>query len=100
MEKDKAIRDLVREAGVTGAGGAGFPTHVKISAGAEVIIGRSDPNATLVPLGAVSVEGNKTYAYVKKAESFEKREVQLGMRNPTHAVVLAGLNVGDELRID
>ncbi len=71
-----------------------------LSAGAEVIIGRSDPNATLVPLGAVSVEGNKTYAYVKKAESFEKREVQLGMRNPTHAVVLAGLNVGDELRID
>lgn len=38
MEKDRVIRDLVREAGVTGAGGAGFPTHVKISASAEVII--------------------------------------------------------------
>lgn len=38
MEKDTAIRDLVREAGVIGAGGAGFPTHVKIAANAEVVI--------------------------------------------------------------
>ena len=28
----KAIVDKVREAGIVGAGGAGFPTHVKINA--------------------------------------------------------------------
>lgn len=30
--------DLVREAGVVGAGGAGFPTHVKIAAEADIVI--------------------------------------------------------------
>jgi cobalamin reductase len=38
VEKDNPIRDMVRAAGVTGAGGAGFPTHVKIAAHAEVVI--------------------------------------------------------------
>jgi Na+-translocating ferredoxin:NAD+ oxidoreductase RnfC subunit len=33
-----AIADLVREAGIVGAGGAGFPTHVKFGAQAETVI--------------------------------------------------------------
>ncbi|MGI6114423.1 MAG: 4Fe-4S dicluster domain-containing protein [Mahellales bacterium] len=32
------IWDLVREAGIVGAGGAGFPTHVKLSCEAHVVI--------------------------------------------------------------
>jgi len=71
-----------------------------LSAAAQVVIGRSEPNSTLVPLNAVTLEGGKTYAHVKRAENFEKREVQLGMRNGTHAVVLAGLNAGDEVRVN
>lgn len=35
---DKEIRNMVFEAGVVGAGGAGFPTHVKIDADADVVI--------------------------------------------------------------
>ncbi len=35
---DKAIATLIQQAGVTGAGGAGFPTHVKLSSRAEVVI--------------------------------------------------------------
>lgn len=38
MERVKAIQDAVREAGVTGAGGAGFPTHIKMASRAEVVI--------------------------------------------------------------
>jgi Na+-translocating ferredoxin:NAD+ oxidoreductase RnfC subunit len=38
VENVKDIKTLVREAGVTGAGGAGFPTHIKIAATAEVVI--------------------------------------------------------------
>ncbi|AEE96027.1 4Fe-4S dicluster domain-containing protein [Mahella australiensis] len=35
---DKQIQDMVFDAGVVGAGGAGFPTHVKINANADVVI--------------------------------------------------------------
>ena len=59
MERDKAIRDFVREAGVTGAGGAGFPTHVKISAGAEVVIANG---AECEPLTHVDQELMINYA--------------------------------------
>lgn len=38
MPTGKEIVDLVRDAGVVGAGGAGFPTHVKIAATVEVVI--------------------------------------------------------------
>lgn len=44
MDKMKAVSDgpgiagLVREAGVVGAGGAGFPTHVKLAAKADLVI--------------------------------------------------------------
>ncbi len=33
------VVQAVREAGVVGAGGAGFPTHIKLSARAEIVIG-------------------------------------------------------------
>ncbi|EGW39502.1 4Fe-4S dicluster domain-containing protein [Desulfosporosinus sp. OT] len=39
--KDISTKDIslnVREAGVVGAGGAGFPTHVKLSAQAEIVV--------------------------------------------------------------
>ena len=34
----QTIRDMVREAGVVGAGGAGFPAHVKLQARADTVI--------------------------------------------------------------
>jgi multidrug efflux pump subunit AcrA (membrane-fusion protein) len=71
-----------------------------LSAAAQVVVAASEPNSTLVPLGAVTIEGQKTYVFAKKAETFEKREIQLGLRNGTHAVVLAGLSAGDELRVN
>lgn len=35
---DRTISTKVREAGVVGAGGAGFPTHVKLAAQAEIVV--------------------------------------------------------------
>ncbi len=35
---DEAIIRKIRDAGIVGAGGAGFPTHVKLSAQAEVVV--------------------------------------------------------------
>ncbi|MDP4159343.1 MAG: SLBB domain-containing protein [Bacillota bacterium] len=37
-EMSKDINTMVREAGIVGAGGAGFPTHVKFAAQAEIVI--------------------------------------------------------------
>ena len=38
MEKTADIVHAVKQAGVTGAGGAGFPTHVKLQAQAEYVL--------------------------------------------------------------
>ena len=38
MVDKQRIIDLVRDAGVVGAGGAGFPTHIKLAASADVVL--------------------------------------------------------------
>jgi len=38
MSRNEGIIDAIRNAGVVGAGGAGFPTHVKLAAKVDVII--------------------------------------------------------------
>ncbi|MBC7792639.1 MAG: efflux RND transporter periplasmic adaptor subunit, partial [Clostridia bacterium] len=45
-------------------------------------------------------DDDKLFAYVKKGDTFEKREVTLGMQSETHAVALAGLSSGDEVRVN
>lgn len=53
METVTNVIDLVRDAGVTGAGGAGFPTHVKLAAKPEVIVANG---AECEPLSHVDQE--------------------------------------------
>lgn len=38
MEKENRLADLIKTAGVVGAGGAGFPTHIKLSSKPEYLI--------------------------------------------------------------
>jgi multidrug efflux pump subunit AcrA (membrane-fusion protein) len=70
-----------------------------LSASAEIILESAD-NGVVVPRGAIKNEDGKTVAYVKNAGAFERREVQLGLRNGTQALVLSGLQGGEELRLD
>jgi multidrug resistance efflux pump len=56
-------------------------------------------NAIQVPRHAVIREDGKTYVRVRQGESFQRREVQLGERNHTHYVVVAGLNEGEEVAL-
>lgn len=53
METTTSIQNLVQAAGITGAGGAGFPTHAKLAAQAEVIVGNG---AECEPLSHVDQE--------------------------------------------
>ncbi|HYP15308.1 MAG TPA: HlyD family efflux transporter periplasmic adaptor subunit [Bryobacteraceae bacterium] len=70
-----------------------------LSASADVILS-SEANATLVPLSAVHEEDGKAFAYVKTGETFVARDLALGLRNDTHAVVRSGLQPGEEVRVN
>ncbi|MDX2152637.1 MAG: HlyD family efflux transporter periplasmic adaptor subunit [Bryobacteraceae bacterium] len=70
-----------------------------LSAAADVVIGKEE-NATLVPLGAVQEENGKSVVFVKSANGFERRAVELGARNTTHAAVISGLKAGEEVRLN
>jgi HlyD family secretion protein len=70
-----------------------------LSASVEIIQDKVD-NGVLAPLSGVKSEDGKPVAYVKKGEKFERRELQLGLQNTTHAVILAGLQPGEEIRLN
>jgi multidrug efflux pump subunit AcrA (membrane-fusion protein) len=70
-----------------------------LSASANVVVDRAE-NAIVAPLSAIKSKDGKDYVAVRSGEAFEEREVQLGLRNDTHAAVLGGLSVGEVVRIE
>ena len=52
------LAEQVRQAGVVGAGGGGFPTHVKLAAKAEVVIANGAECEPLLHKDAVIMEQN------------------------------------------
>ncbi len=71
-----------------------------LSASADVAIGRVE-NATLLPLGAIHSEAGKEVVYVRSAKgAFERRTVEVGERNNTHAAIKSGLQVGEVVAIE
>ncbi len=70
-----------------------------LSASLDVVLARAE-NKPLVPLAAVTAANGKHFVYVKTGETFEKRQVELGLENNRQAVVLAGLRPGDEVRLN
>ena len=70
-----------------------------LSASADVIIEKAE-GKLVVPRSAIEEVDGKTVAFVKAGPTFERREVTLGLHSDTHVVALAGLNSGDEVRIN
>ncbi len=70
-----------------------------LSSYADVVLDRQE-NATIAPLAAIFEEAGQEYVFVKNGESFEKRPVELGMRNFTHVAVLSGLQDGEEVALE
>jgi HlyD family secretion protein len=70
-----------------------------LSASVEIIQDKVE-NGVIALRGGIKQEDGKHVAYVKKADAFERRELQLGLQNTTHAVVLAGLQPGEEIRLN
>jgi multidrug efflux pump subunit AcrA (membrane-fusion protein) len=56
------------------------------------------PSTLVIPYEAVVREGGKRYAFVlMDGESFEQREVELGMRDRDHVQVLSGVSEGERV---
>lgn len=70
-----------------------------LSGSADVVVEEKD-QALQAPVGALRTEGGKSFVYVKTPQGFARREVQVGSANNLSAIVLAGLNEGDEVRLD
>jgi len=70
-----------------------------LSAAVDVELERL-PDVLLAPRDALVLENNKTYVWVKRGASFEKRPVTVGHNNDVEAVVLSGLAAGDVVKRD
>ena len=70
-----------------------------LSASADVLLGTAEKK-TLVPLSAVQIENGKAVVYVKNGETFERKDVELGLKSDSYAVVDSGLRTGDEVRLN
>lgn len=69
-----------------------------MSGAADIVLGRAE-NKVLVPLEALREENGQYFVYLKNGLRFEKRFVQVGLKNDTQAAVVSGLKAGDEVAL-
>jgi HlyD family secretion protein len=53
------------------------------------------PSALVVPRGAVYIEGEKRYVFRVEENRVHRRDIKVGIANPTKIEILSGLNEGD-----
>jgi len=70
-----------------------------LSASAAVVLHREE-KALQIPRDAVVEENGKIYVNVPQREGYQKREIQVGRKNGTHYMVLAGLQEGEEILLE
>ena len=70
-----------------------------MTAEVEILAGR-EPNSLVVPSGAVSVAGGKTFCYVANGETLERHEVRTAPGNLTLVRIEGGLSEGDRVLAD
>jgi HlyD family secretion protein len=60
----------------------------------RIQVGES-PNVLAIPRGAAFVDGNKRYVFRVENDRLHRRDIQVGIANPTMIEVVSGLNQGD-----
>jgi HlyD family secretion protein len=53
------------------------------------------PNVLVVPRGAVYIEGSKRFVFRVESDRIHRRDIQVGIANPTMIEVISGLDQGD-----
>ena len=70
-----------------------------LSAYGDVLIDRVE-DAVQIPRAAVFEEEGETFVFVRQGSRYEKRSVELGLRNYTHVAVVSGLEAGEEVALE
>ena len=79
-----------------------------LSISADVAIEQAEA-APLIPIEAVFYEGDlqsppspssKPYVYAKDATGWRRRDVEIGLKSFTHAIVKSGLKQGEEIALN
>src|SRR5262249_22468727 len=72
-----------------------------LSASAEITL-ESEQQKAIAPLGAIFQDSPsaKPFAFVRSGEGWEKRELELGLRDNVRATVKSGLRNGDVVALD
>jgi HlyD family secretion protein len=71
-----------------------------LSASADILLA-SEKQATLAPLDAVFFEGlTKPFVFLRTSSGWQRREIELGLRNRVAAVVRAGVSPGDVVALE
>jgi hypothetical protein len=69
-----------------------------LTASADVVIEESN-DSIIVPREAVIEQDGKPVVYVKQADGFAAREVEIGRYSTTEAAVASGLEAGEEVAL-
>jgi multidrug resistance efflux pump len=67
-----------------------------LSVGVDVILG-TETGATIAPLEGIFFENGRALAFVETGSGWERRELELGLRNNLAAVVRSGLRPGEAI---
>jgi HlyD family secretion protein len=57
------------------------------------------PSVLVIPRGAVSIDGSKRFVFVAQDNRLHRRDIKVGIANPTMIEVLSGLHEGDEVAL-
>jgi HlyD family secretion protein len=57
------------------------------------------PNVLVIPRGALFIDGGKRYVFVVQDNRLHRRDIKIGIANPTMIEVLSGLQEGDQVAL-
>jgi HlyD family secretion protein len=57
------------------------------------------PNVLVIPRGALFIDGGKRYVFVLQDNRLHRRDIKVGIANPTMIEVLSGLQEGDQVAL-